>query len=77
MPSADLTRVLWEQKGAPMHREILIAHAKLDLGKPVEAFPRPKCTDANRAYRILVRSNRQGQYWWAHEALGTASGSDG
>jgi hypothetical protein len=67
-----LLRVLWEHRGSPIHRELLIAHAKLELDKPVEAFPRPKYPDANRAYRILVRSNRQGQYWWAHEALGTA-----
>jgi hypothetical protein len=72
-----LLRVLWEHKGAPMHREILVARAKLDLDKPVQAFPRPKYPEANRAYRILIRSNRQGHYWWAHEALGVAPGSDG
>lgn len=64
-----LLRVLWEQGGVPMHREILMARARLDLDKPVQAFPRPKYPDANRAYRALVRSNRQGQYWWAHDTI--------
>ena len=58
-----LLRVLWEHRGVPLHREVLIARANLDLDKPVQAFPRPKYPDANRAYRALVRSNRQGQYW--------------
>jgi hypothetical protein len=66
---ASLLRVLWEQSGVPIHREALIARSKLDLDKPVQAFPRPKYPDANRAYHILVRSNRQGYYWWAHEAI--------
>jgi hypothetical protein len=61
-----LLRVLWEQRGVPIHRERLIARAKLDLDKPVQAFPRPKYPEANRAYRVLVRSNRKGQYWWTH-----------
>jgi hypothetical protein len=63
-----LLRVLWEQRGTPIHRESLIAQAKLELDKPVQAFPRPKYPEANRAYRILVRSNRQGQYWWAESS---------
>jgi hypothetical protein len=62
-----LLRILWEQQGVPIHRENLIARARLDLDKPVQAFPRPKYPDANRAYRFFVRSNRQGQYWWASE----------
>ena len=62
-----LLRVLWEQQGAPMHRDTVIARARLDLDKPVQAFPRPKYPEANRAYRHLVRSNRQGEYWWAEE----------
>jgi len=61
-----LLRVLWEHRGVPLHREVLIARANLDLDKPVQAFPRPKYPDANRAYRALVRSNRQGQYWLSH-----------
>lgn len=72
-----LLRVLWEHRGTPIHRETLIARAKLNLDKPVQAFPRPKYPDANRAYRILVRSNRQGQYWWAHEALGATHNAGG
>lgn len=64
-----LLRVLWEQRGAAIHRESLIALAKLDLDKPVQAFPRPKYPDANRAYRTFVRSNRQGMYWWAPDAF--------
>ena len=63
-----LLRVLWEHRGVPLHREVLIARANLDLDKPVQAFPRPKYPDANRAYRALVRSNRQGQYWFSHPA---------
>lgn len=63
-----LLRVLWEHRGVPLHRETLIAQANLDLDKPVQAFPRPKYPDANRAYRALVRSNRQGQYWLSHPA---------
>ena len=66
---AAILRVLWEQDGVPIHRETLIARSKLDLDKPVQAFPRPKYPDANRAYHVLVRSNRQGYYWWAHEAI--------
>lgn len=60
-----LLRVLWEQQGVPIHRESLIARARLDVDTPVRAFPRPKYPEANRAYRYFVRSNRQGQYWWA------------
>lgn len=66
---AALLRILWEHCGTPIHRETLIARAKLDLDKPVQAFPRPKYPDANRAYHVLVRSNRRGYYWWAHEAI--------
>ena len=58
-----LLRVLWEHRGAPLHREVLIARANLDLDKPVDAFPKNKYPEANRAYRVLVRSNRQGLYW--------------
>lgn len=62
-----LLRVLWEQQGVPIHRESLIARARLDVDAPVQAFPRPKYPEANRAYRYFVRSNRQGQYWWASD----------
>lgn len=68
-----LLRVLWEQGGIPMHREILISRARLDLDKPVQAFHRTKYPDANRAYRALVSSNRQGQYWLSHPALPSES----
>lgn len=72
-----LLRVLWEQRGMPIHREALIAKANLDLDKPVQAFPRPKYPEANRAYRVLVRSDRQGQYWWATGALDATSDTRG
>jgi hypothetical protein len=68
-----LLRVLWERRGQPMHREMLMAQAKLDLDKPVQAFPRPKYPEANRAYRLLVRSNRRGEYWWAEECAESTS----
>ena len=58
-----LLRVLWEHRGVPLHREALIARADLDLDKPVDAFPKNKYPEANRAYRVLVRSDRQGRYW--------------
>lgn len=58
-----LLRVLWEHRGVPLHREMLIARANLDLDKPVEAFPKNKYPEANRVYHALVCSDRQGRYW--------------
>lgn len=66
---SSLLRVLWERRGQRVHRDLLMSMSKLDLDKPVQAFPRPKYPEANRAYRLLVRANRQGQYWWATEDL--------
>lgn len=60
-----LLRVLWELAGERIDRQALLRRAKVDLDKPVQAFQRQKYPHAHRAYRALVRSNRQGQYWWA------------
>lgn len=62
-----LLRVLWELDGERIEREALLRRAKVDLDKPIVAFPQSKYPQAHRAYRVLVRSNRQGQYWWAFE----------
>lgn len=58
-----LLRALWEQRGTPIHREILIARAGVSVDKPVQAFQLQKYPEANRAYRALVRSDRNGRYW--------------
>lgn len=58
-----LLRVLWEQRGASIHRAQLLARANLDLDKPVQSFQRQKYPDANRAYHTLVRADRRGRYW--------------
>ena len=60
-----LLRVLWELSGERIEREALLRRAKVDLDKPIVAFPQSKYPHAHRAYHALVRSNRQGQYWWA------------
>jgi hypothetical protein len=60
---STLLRVLWEQGGVPMLRDILLARADAGLEKPVQAFQRQKYPEANRAYHALVRSDRQGRYW--------------
>jgi hypothetical protein len=62
-----LLRVLWELSGERIEREALLRRAKVDLDKPIVAFPQSKYPQAHRAYRALVRSNRQGQYWWARD----------
>ena len=62
-----LLRVLWELSGERIDRQALLRRAKVDLDKPIVAFPQSKYPQAHRAYRALVRSNRQGQYWWAPE----------
>jgi hypothetical protein len=58
-----LMRVLWEQRGTPMHRETLIARAGLEIDKPVLAFQKQKYPEANRVYHALVCSDRKGRYW--------------
>ena len=67
-----LLRVLWELSGDRIERQALLRRARVDLDKPIVAFPQSKYPQAHRAYRAVVRSNQQGQYWWAHEALGVA-----
>lgn len=62
-----LLRVLWELSGERIEREALLRRAKVDLDKPIVAFPQSKYPQAHRAYRALVCSNRQGQYWWARD----------
>lgn len=58
-----LLRVLWEHRGASIHRETWIARAGLELDKPVLAFQKQKYPDANRAYHSLVCSDLRGWYW--------------
>jgi hypothetical protein len=70
-----LLRVLWELSGERIERGALLRRAKVDLDKPIVAFPQSKYPQAHRVYRAVVRSNQQGQYWWAHEALGVAPGA--
>jgi hypothetical protein len=60
---AAIFRVLWELEGAPIDRDALMQKARIELEKPVDAFPRNKYADANRAYRALVSSDRRGKYW--------------
>ena len=70
-----LLRVLWELSGERIERQALLRRARVDLDKPIVAFPQSKYPQAHRVYRAVVRSNQQGQYWWAHEALGVAPGA--
>ncbi len=58
-----ILRVLWELGGTSIGREMLIRRADVTLSKPIDAFPRNKYPEANRAYHALVRSERHGQYW--------------
>ena len=62
MQSAVL-RALWEADGRHVKVESLLRRVNADLAKPVDAFPRNKYPEANRAYRVLVRTNRRGEYW--------------
>ncbi len=59
---AAIFRVLWEMEGASIDRETLMHEAGIELDKPVDVFPRNKYPDANRAYRVLVSSDRRGRY---------------
>lgn len=59
---AAILRVLWELKGVAIYREKLMQKAGVALDKPVDAFPRNKYREANRAYRALVSSDRRGMY---------------
>lgn len=58
-----ILRVLWEMEGAPIDRKTLLQKASSDLEKPIDAFPRNKYPEANRAYRVLVSTDRGGRYW--------------
>jgi hypothetical protein len=60
---AAIMRVLWKLEGAPIDRKALIRLAGVELTKPVDAFARNKHPEANRAYHMLVRSDRRGRYW--------------
>ncbi|NOT87696.1 MAG: hypothetical protein HOP03_05900 [Lysobacter sp.] len=67
---AAIFRVLWEMEGASMDRETLMHEAGIELDKPVDVFPRNKYPDANRAYRVLVASDRRGRYRLPRDAPG-------
>jgi hypothetical protein len=60
---AAIFRVLWEMEGVSIARETLMQQAGVQLDKPVDAFPRNKYPDANRAYSTLVSSDGRGRYW--------------
>lgn len=69
---AAILRALWEQAGVPISGPLLIRKAGLELERPIDAFPRNKYPEANRAYRVLVSSDRRGRYWISrgdHELL--------
>jgi hypothetical protein len=70
---AAILRVLWELEGTNIDRETLIRRAGLELEKPVDAFPRNKYPGANRAYRVLVSSDRRGRYCVLRNALESAA----
>ena len=60
---SSLLRVLWEQRGMPIHHDELVVAAQVGVEKPIHAFQRQKYPAANRAYRALVRSDRRRRYW--------------
>ena len=68
---ARVFRVLCEAKGKPMHRDRLVARAKLPTdSKTVDAFKvRARYKDSVlhqdrlNAYHALVQSSEQGEYW--------------
>ena len=62
---AAIFRVLWEMQGVSIDRETLMHEAGIELDKPVDVFPRNKYPDANRAYRVLVSSDRRGRYGYS------------
>ncbi len=64
---AAVFRVLWSMGGEPIDGRELLDRAGLAVAKPVDAFPKRKYPDANRAYHTLVRSDRRGRYWMAAE----------
>ena len=59
---AAILRVLWELRGVAIDRDLLMERARVALEKPIDAFPRNKYPEANRAYRALVLSDRRGWY---------------
>ena len=66
-----LLKVLRAMGGKPLAGQDLLHRAGASVAKPVDAFPKRKYPEANRAYHALVRSDRQGRYWMprtnAHE----------
>ena len=56
-------KVLWSMGGEPIDGRELLDRAGLAVAKPVDAFPRQKYPEANRAYHALVVSDRRGRYW--------------
>lgn len=60
---AAILRLLWEREGLPIGGALLIRKAGLEIERPIDAFPRNKYPQANRAYRTIVSSDRRGRYW--------------
>jgi hypothetical protein len=66
---AAIMRVLWELEGASIDRKTLMRRAGVELDKPVDAFARNKYPGANRVYRVLISSDRSGNYSFSRNAL--------
>ncbi len=66
---AAVMRVLWELEGVSIDRETLMRRAGVTLDKPVDAFARNKYPEANRAYRVLISSDRSGNYSFSRDSL--------
>lgn len=66
---AAIMRVLWELEGASIDRKALMRCAGAELEKPVDAFARNKYPGANRVYRVLVSSDRSGNYLISRSAI--------
>lgn len=60
---SSLLRQLWELQGRRIRGHDLMRRARVDLAKPVDAFPKNKYPHANRAYALLVKSNQRSEYW--------------
>ena len=58
-----LLKILWAMTGKPLAGQDLLHRAGAAVAKPVDAFPKRKYPEANRAYHALVSSDRQGRYW--------------
>lgn len=68
----DLDRSLRPDRlRSPRVRAVRLPGLLAAVAKPVDAFPKRKYPEANRAYHALISSDRQGRYWMpranAHE----------